>query len=53
MSLLQVWGAALDRNGYNGDMFKLPVVTHGSKAWWDIKDHAAVAKELKERLSAA
>eukprot|EP00277_Geminigera_cryophila_P044760 CAMPEP_0173081994 /NCGR_PEP_ID=MMETSP1102-20130122/17805_1 /TAXON_ID=49646 /ORGANISM="Geminigera sp., Strain Caron Lab Isolate" /LENGTH=127 /DNA_ID=CAMNT_0013957083 /DNA_START=363 /DNA_END=743 /DNA_ORIENTATION=- len=31
------WGEALDRNGYKGGTFKLPVVVHGDKAWWDIK----------------
>lgn len=33
----QSWGAAIDRNGYAGGTFKLPVVVHGEKAWWDIK----------------
>ncbi len=30
--------------------FKLPVVVHGEQAWWDIKDHAALAQELKARV---
>jgi len=45
------WGAALDSNGYQGGTFKLPVVVHGSKAWWDIRDHAGLAKEIKERIA--
>ena len=46
------WGEAIDRNGYTGGTFKLPVVVHGDQAWWDIKDHAALAQELQARLKA-
>ena len=40
----------IERNGYTGGTFKLPVVVHGEQAWWDIKDHAALAQELKARV---
>ena len=46
------WGDIIDKNGYTGGTFKLPVVVHGEKAWWDIQDHSALAKELKARLAA-
>jgi len=48
----KTWGEALDRNGYKGGTFKLPVVVHKEKAWWDITDHAGLAEELKGRLLA-
>ena len=38
------------RNGNSGGTFKLPVVVHGEWAWCDIKDHAALAQELKARV---
>jgi hypothetical protein len=29
-----------------GGTFKLPVVVHGEKAWWDIQDHSALVRTL-------
>mmetsp|Transcript_37376 Transcript_37376/g.73042 ORF Transcript_37376/g.73042 Transcript_37376/m.73042 type:complete len:125 (+) Transcript_37376:87-461(+) len=44
------WGEALYSNGYKGGTFKLPVITHGRKAWWNISNHTALAKEIKGRV---
>jgi len=48
----QSWGAAIDRNGYTGGTFKLPVVVHGEKAWWDIKVRNCWQKIVEKRLGA-
>uniref|UniRef100_A0A6U4JNI9 Glutaredoxin domain-containing protein n=1 Tax=Hemiselmis andersenii TaxID=464988 RepID=A0A6U4JNI9_HEMAN len=47
----QSWGDLMYKNGYQGGTFMLPVVTHGCKAWWDIKDYKNMVEEIKGRLS--
>ena len=47
------WEDAIDRSGFTGGSFMLPVVVHGDKAWWNIASNAALAVELKSRGAGA
>ena len=47
------WEDAIDRSGFTGGSFMLPVVVHGDKAWWNIASNAALAAELKSRGAGA
>ena len=46
------WEAAIDKNGFPGGSFVLPVVVHGDKAWWSSASFKALAMELKGRTEA-